>query len=99
MKLCMVVNHSAGPFALNMMIPQELITTWLDNIQDLGCNLLAAWHTCSNILLWLFKSDVSQAYCQIPLHPLWQLCQVVTVNSICPIDCCNNFGNWAAGKI
>ena len=98
-KLHMVINHSTSPFALNTMILQEPITIWLDNIQDLGRNLLAARHTLGNTLLWLFKSDVSQAYHCMPLHPLWQICQVVIVNGVCHIDQYNNFGNCATGKI
>ena len=98
-KLHMVINYSTSLFALNTMILQEPITIWLDNIQDLGHNLLVARHTLGNTLLWLFKSNVSQAYHHMPLYPLWQLCQVVIVNGICRIDQCNNFSNRAAGKI
>ena len=39
-KMRMVVDHSAGPFALNTMIPRDPIAVRLDNIQDLGQNLL-----------------------------------------------------------
>ena len=50
-KLWIAVNHSAGPFALNTMIPQDLIVTHLDNIQDLGWNLLAVCQSHGNALL------------------------------------------------
>jgi len=47
----------------------------------------------------VFKSDVSQAYCRIPVHPLWQLFQVVTIDGVHHVDCNNNFGNCAAGGL
>jgi len=45
----------------------------------------------------LFKSDVSQAYRRLPMHPLWQLHQIVTIDGKHHVDNNNNFGNRGAG--
>jgi len=42
---------------------------------------------------------VSQAYWQIPLHFLWQLFQVVTIDGMRHVDRNNNFGNRGAGAL
>jgi hypothetical protein len=47
----------------------------------------------------VFKSDVLQAYRRIPLHYLWQLFQVVTIDSMRHVDRNNNFGNHGAGGL
>jgi len=43
--------------------------------------------------------DVSQAYRCLPMHPLWQLRQVVTICGRHHIDNNNNFGNRGAGRL
>jgi hypothetical protein len=41
--------------------------------------------------LILFKSDVSAAYRRLPLHPLWQVKQIVTINKVRHVDRCTSF--------
>ncbi|THH14558.1 hypothetical protein EW146_g5779 [Bondarzewia mesenterica] len=81
---CMVIDHSAGSYSLNSLIDRDAIGIWLDNVQDLACNLLAAH---------------SQAYRRLPIHPLWQIKQVVTVDGERRVDRCNNFGDRVSGFI
>ncbi|TFY50678.1 hypothetical protein EVG20_g11389 [Dentipellis fragilis] len=80
-KLRLVTDHSAGKFSLNSMIgkpaPDEKVQ--LDNIQDLGHNLLRVRRFLPNIELDIFKSDVAEAYRLMPMHPLWQIKQVVSI--------------------
>ena len=40
--------------------------------------------------LVVFKSDISNAYCNLPMHPLWQIKQVNTIQK--HRHCCNCFG-------
>jgi hypothetical protein len=40
----------------------------------------------------MFKSDVSAAYRRLPLHPLWQIKQIITVDGIRHIDRTTEFG-------
>jgi hypothetical protein len=96
-KLRMVVNHSAGEFSLNSMIDCDAVGIHLDNVHDLGRNLLTATANNQQVVPWLFKSDVSQAYCRLPVHPRWQIKQVVTLDGQRHVDHCNNFGNHAGG--
>jgi hypothetical protein len=99
-KLRLVVDHSAEPHSLNGMIPKDSVTVPLDNLHDLGSRLRTArrlhgQHTRFHV----FKSDVSQAYRRIPLHPLWQIRQVLRIGDRFHVDRCNNFGNRGAGGL
>ncbi|KAL7278881.1 hypothetical protein ACG7TL_006712 [Trametes sanguinea] len=92
-KLRFINNHSAGKFSLNSMIDKGSVGMRPDNVQDLAHNLLQFRATYGDAPLWLFKSDVANAYRILPMHPLWQLKQVVTINSVRRIDRCCCFGN------
>ncbi|KAG1861379.1 hypothetical protein C8R48DRAFT_774130 [Suillus tomentosus] len=84
-KLHLVVDHSAGEFSLNSMIN-------LDNTSKFR-------REHGDVPLVVFKSDVSQVYRRLPMHPLWQLKQVITVNNNCYVDHCNNFGRKGSALI
>lgn len=77
-KLRLINNHSAGRWALNAMIDKNNIGMRPDNVQDLAANLLRVRREHGDIPVWLFKSDIKNAYRLLPMHPLWQLKQVVT---------------------
>ena len=64
----------------------------MDTISDLIGALLRYCKGHPNKTLILFKSDVSAAYWRLPLHPLWQIKQIITVDDICHVDCCTCFG-------
>ncbi|KAJ7044839.1 hypothetical protein C8F04DRAFT_1207029 [Mycena alexandri] len=100
-KLRLVVNHKAGEFSLNSMIPREAIAgARLDTLKNLGDRLLALRRVHgpdTDLVVW--KSDVSQAYRRLPMHPLWQVKQIVTIDGERHVDRCNNFGNRGAGRI
>jgi hypothetical protein len=93
-KLHLVVDQSSGENSPNSLIPREHVTVPLDNLHDLGDRLITARTRYStDRRLVVFKSDVSQAYRRLPLHPLWQLFQIVTIDGMCHVDQNNNFGN------
>lgn len=98
-KFRLVIDHSAGNFSLNSMIAKDDATIQLDNIKHLGKNLLAARRLFPDEPLLLFKSDVSQAYRNLPVSPYWQLKQIVTIDGNRYVDRCNVFGNRAAGRL
>ncbi|TFY77497.1 hypothetical protein EWM64_g6514 [Hericium alpestre] len=98
-KFRMVVDHSAGEFSLNSMIDKDKVHVDLDNVQHLAHNLLRRRRLTGKTPRWLFKSDVSMAYRRLPMHPLWQVKQVITVDGVRRIDRCNNFGGRASGKL
>jgi len=74
------------------MIDWDSVGICLDNIQHLGCNLLAM-HDPACIVPWLFKSDISQAYWHLSMHPFWQVKQVITLKGQQWVNHCNNFGD------
>lgn len=91
-KLRLVNDHSAGPYALNSGIRKSDVGMRQDNIQDLGTNLLHLRRSLGDVPVWLFKSDVANAYRLLPMHPLWQLKQVVHIGDSYRIDRCCCFG-------
>jgi hypothetical protein len=99
-KLRMVVDHSAGKYSLNSMIdPKDIASVKLDGINSLGSSLRSFKTTDLNSELIVFKSDVSTAYRQMPMHFLYQLLTIITVDGEHRVDRCNNFGNRGAQKI
>jgi hypothetical protein len=83
-QLRMVVDHSAGTYSLNSMIPRAAVAgSRLDTIIDLVTSLLEFRHEFGpEVKLVLFKSDVSAAYRRIPVHPLWQIKQIITIDGL-----------------
>jgi hypothetical protein len=99
-KLRLVVDQSSGDFSPNSLISRGDVTVPLDSLHDLGARLLhvRAAHGAGTRLV-VFKSDVSQAYRRLPLHHLWQLFQIVTIDGMRHVDRNNNFGNRGAGGL
>jgi len=94
MKLCLVNDHSAGLKLLNLLIPTEGGFVILDNLSDLGANIWAAMCKNSGMkpkLLW--KSDASEAYRRLPMHPHWQVWQATLIDGEYHINHCAVFGN------
>jgi hypothetical protein len=104
-KLRLVVDHSAGPFSLNSMIERQSIAgVRLDGIKTLGDSIRSYRvshpdELASDQPFTLWKSDVAAAYRQMPMHPLWQIKQVVNIDGKFSIDRCNNFGGRGSQKI
>ena len=99
-KLHMVVDHSAGKYLLNSMIdPKDIMGIKLHGIHTLRVSLRAFRAENPKDKLVIFKYDVGAAYQQMPMHFLYQLLTVITVNNKCHVDHCNNFGNYGSQKI
>ena len=98
-KLRMVVDQSAEPFSQNSMIPKEARVVRMDRLKLLGDALLAARRRHPGRCLIVFKSDILCAYRLIPVHPLWQICQIVTIEGERHVNRCNHFGNGAGGRV
>ena len=99
-KLQLVIDPSTGLHLPNSLIPWAAVSVPLDNLHHLGAQLIAArrWFDASAHLV-IFKSDVSGAYCHLPMHYLWHLFQVITINGMRHVDWNNNFGNWGTGGL
>ena len=95
--LRLVTDHSAGPFSLNSMIDHTCVTGFpLDNMHHLGEMLLNTRRSIGNVLLTLWKSDIADAYRLLPVHPLWQAKQIVTVDGERYVDRNLAFGSSAS---
>ena len=99
--LRMVTDHSAGPFSLNSMIDHDKVTGFpLDNMTHLGEMLLAFFHRTHGVHeLVAWKSDIAEAHRLMPLHLLWQLKQVNTVDGLRYIDRNATFGSSSSAAI
>ena len=98
--LRLVTNHSAGEFSLNSMIRCEDIAGFpLDNMTHLGEMLLRKKADFPDEELTLFKSDISDAYRNLPMHPLWQIKQVNTIQRQRHMDRRNCFGGKSLGSL
>ena len=97
-KLCLVNDHSAGDKLLNLIIPAEGGFVVLDNLSDLATNIHSEMRRNGGAkpnMLW--KSDASQAYHRLPMHPCWQVWQATFIDGSYHVDCCAVFGNQASG--
>ena len=98
--LRLVTDHSAGPFTLNKMIDHSQVTGFpLDNVSQLGEMLLDVRKSIGNVPLTLWKSDIADAYRLLPMHPYWQVKQIVTVDGQRYVDRNLTFGDSASPGI
>jgi hypothetical protein len=98
--LRLVTNHSTGKYSLNSMINREDIAGYpLDNMTHLGEMLLRKKAEFPDEELILFKSDISDAYRHLPMHPLWQIKQVNTIERKRHVDRRNCFGGKGSGSL
>lgn len=98
--LRLVMNHSAGEYSLNSMIKCDDIAGFpLDNMTHLGEMLLRKKANFPDEELVLFKSDISDAYRNLPMHLLWQIKQVNMIQQQRHIDRRNCFGGKGSGSL
>ncbi|KAG1723393.1 hypothetical protein EDB19DRAFT_1916120 [Suillus lakei] len=96
----LVTDHSTGRFALNSMIShKDIAGVTLDNVQDLGNGLCVFRRSNPTTPLVIWKADMSEAYHQMPMHPLWQIKQIVTFQGHHYVDRRNVFGGRASQRI
>ena len=89
----LVVDHSIGDFSPNSIIVwEDVMGVWLDRLHTLGVSIMWSKHNCPSADLILYKSDVSAIYCQLLMHPLYHILQIVTMGSQRYVDRSNNFG-------
>jgi hypothetical protein len=97
--LRMIIDQSVQPSSQNALIPKEAVSIRVDNMSTFGAVLRRVRLEHPRERLVVFKSDVSQAYRLMPMHPLWQIRQIVTIDGKRHVDRCNQFGNRAGGKV
>ena len=98
MDLWMVTDQSARKYSLNSMIPREDIIGYpLYNLQHLGKFLLSMHHQVPDPPCILYKSDIAEAYCLLPVHTYWQIKQVNHVAGALHVDRNNVFRGCVSG--
>jgi hypothetical protein len=97
--LHMVIDQSADPFSQNSLITKTDGSVQMGTMHDLDRVLHQVWSRHPSTSLVIFKSDVSWAYWLMPMHPLWQINQIMTIDGQCHVNQCNHFGNHAAWHI
>ena len=75
-----------------MIAREDVAGAKMDTISDLAGAILRYRKKHPHKSLVLFKSDVSAAYRRLPLHPLWQIKQIVTIDDARHVDRCTSFG-------
>jgi hypothetical protein len=90
---------SAGPHAPNSWIDKGDSSVHFDNLQDFGSILREVHRRHKGPPAWLFKDDVSGAYRRWPVHPLWQIKQIVTIDGQRHVDRCMEFGTRSAARV
>jgi hypothetical protein len=96
----LIVDHLHGEFSPNSRIQKaEIAGVKLDGIRSLGASLRSHRKARPNSELVIWKSDISEAYRLCPMHPLWQLNQIVAIEGEKHVDRCNNFGGRGAQKV
>jgi len=99
--LRMVTDHSTGVHSLNSMIDHKKVTGFpLDNMTHMGEMLLAYYcQSLGSHDLIVWKSDIAEAHQLMPLHLVWQLKQVNTVDGLRYIDRNCTFGSCSSAAI
>ncbi|KAJ3573907.1 hypothetical protein NP233_g2118 [Leucocoprinus birnbaumii] len=96
----LVTHQSYGDFSLNSMSVPHARPFPMDNMVRLGDLLLRAHKEKlpgQRLILW--KSDVSEAYRLLPMHPYWQIKQINTVDGERHVDRNAAFGGRRSGDI
>ena len=75
-----------------MISHEDVAGARMDSISDLTTALLRYRQSHPTTSLVMFKSDVSAAYRRLPLHALWQIKQMATIDGIRHVDRCTSFG-------
>ncbi|KAF9031320.1 hypothetical protein BJ165DRAFT_1358366 [Panaeolus papilionaceus] len=91
--LRLVTDHSKGEFSLNSMIEKSRLgSVPLDGMKAFGSDLIRIHNRFPDSKFVAWKSDVSEAYRLIPMHPLWQIKQVEFIDGLYHVNRCNVFG-------
>jgi hypothetical protein len=84
-----------------MILPSDIEGIKLNNITLLFNSILAFRRIPGNdnMQLELFKSDISEAYCHLPLHELFKIKQILTIDSHRHVDHNLTFGSRGSPRI
>ena len=90
----LINDQSTEDFSPNSMIcPNTVARTCMDGIRSLGASLQVYCKAHGDLELVMFKSDIQEVYCLLPMCKEWQVKQVVTVGDMWHVNFRNCFGN------
>jgi hypothetical protein len=96
----LVTDQSRGKYSLNSMVDHNCVTGYpLDNMTLFGEMLLDLEKREPGRERLAWKSDIAEAYRILPMHPLWQIKQINTIDGNRHVDRCNAFGGCASGSL
>lgn len=99
-KLRLITDHSAGDFPLNDLIPRDERSVAYDSMHVFAPWLVHHRHrTPSGEPPIAWKSDVSSAFRLLPMHPAWQMLQVVCIEGVYYVDRNAVFGSGASPRL
>jgi hypothetical protein len=97
-KFHLVTDQSAGKFSVNSMQSQHAVAFPMDTMIQLGECILQVHNSLKpGEKMLLFKSNISEAYCLIPMHLIWQTWWVNMVDGERYVDRNNVFGGRQSG--
>ena len=79
-----------------MITCEDIAGIHLDGIHTLGASILQHNTAQHEVDLILFKLDISATYCQLPIHLLFQIVQIITIDGQQYVDRNHNFGGRAS---
>jgi hypothetical protein len=98
-KLRQIDDMSAGKYSINSMIAKENSRIHLDNLHDLGREILSQNQLFPARQRIVYKSDVKGAYRIIPMAPEFQMFQAKRIEGELHLDRANVFGRSDAGHL
>ncbi|KAF8583650.1 DNA/RNA polymerase [Ramaria rubella] len=98
-KLRLINDQSAGPHSPNSWVAKADMHICLDNLQDFGMSLQYIHRKYGCPPACLFKDDVSSAYRRWPMHFLWQIKQIITIDGMRHVNQCMEFGGCGSARI
>ena len=91
----LIIDHSSRDFNPNSMITQkDVMGVWLYGLHTLGVSIMWIKHDFPDANL--YRSNLLAAYHQLPMHSLYQILQIATVDSQRYINRNNNFSGQAS---
>jgi len=88
----LINDQSCEKFSLNSMVQHDRVMGYpLDNMVHFGEVLMNLEKKEPGKPRVAWKSDIVEAYRILPMHPLWQIKQINTIDGECVVDQCNSF--------
>ncbi|KAG0151075.1 hypothetical protein CROQUDRAFT_11862, partial [Cronartium quercuum f. sp. fusiforme G11] len=96
-KMHVCTNMSYGKASLNNLVIKDKIRVIFNSLISFAPYMVELKKHGKKLFLW--KTDAARAYWNMPIHPQYQLRQIVLIDGQYHIDHCANFGSSASPNI